>query len=648
MSFKSIQGRLSFLFLAFAVLVLVSVGVTFWGLNAQKVDGVVINLAGRQRMLVQQMTLLALKIENQGLEGHLEKLVESQATFVSTLSALRDGGQAPYLPGRNVELPRTTSPDILRQIDQVDESWDTYRAQLNQVKSTPPNSQEFTRAVQAVQKTAPALVKQMDSVVRLYEAQSAARVTRLRWVQVGFLFSALGLLVIGVWVTRLSIITPLQDLGSAARRIGLGDIETPVQVDGDVEIDVLSTTMEDMRSKLLVSQHELKDWANTLEERVAQRTQELEALNAVSREIGSRLNLNHVLNSVVKKTRQLLKADVAYLCLLDERESSLSLQSTSGPPEAILACDASADEQWASRIIASEDPVRCDVDACQDFCQIVARPYRHSHLAAPLNIENHVIGALCVASQSPDFLSEDAAYLLSRLANIASIAMENARLYAQLERSSALEERHRIAAEIHDGLAQTLSFLLISTDHARDELEAGDVLHAKQTLSSVERGVNQASVDIRRAIDSLHDEFPAQYTLQEQISSMIQEVDSGDQRVVWQNKANIPLVLAHQNSEQVLRVVREALINALKHSQATQISVNLERANGSAVVSVQDNGIGFDPQTRPDQDDRLHFGLKIMHARAARLGGELKIHSVSGEGACIELSWPLEDERNYD
>jgi signal transduction histidine kinase len=220
--------------------------------------------------------------------------------------------------------------------------------------------------------------------------------------------------------------------------------------------------------------------------------------------------------------------------------------------------------------------------------------------------------------------------------------MENAHLYAQLERSVTLEERHRIAAEMHDGLAQTLSFLLITTDEVNEQLETGDVRRAKQSLARVERGVDQASVEIRRAISSLHDEFPPQYTLQEQLGSLIQEFDAGDHHVVWENRANIPLVMEHQKSEQVLRVVREALINAQKHSQATQISVNLEKSNGTAIVNVVDNGIGFNPNAPPAGDDRPHFGLQIMQARAARLGGGLEIHSPEGQGTCVSLSWPLE------
>ncbi|MEW5870632.1 MAG: type IV pili methyl-accepting chemotaxis transducer N-terminal domain-containing protein [Chloroflexota bacterium] len=638
---KRLTVKMGGIFLGFALLVLISVGATFWGLNAQKVDAVVINLAGRQRMLTQQMTRLALEIEKQGLAEDKRLLQESRNAFEQTLMALRAGGPAPYLAGSSVELPRTTEQGILEQIDQVEQTWQDFEEQLAVVMRASPDSQELGQAVKSVEGISTTLAAEADQLVRLYEAQSTAKITALRQVQMIFLASALLLLAAGVWVTYRYVLHPLQDLGTAANRIGAGNLDRPVQVSGDVEIQVLGTSMEDMRGRLHTAQQELRAWANTLEERVTQRTQELEALNAVSYEISSRLEIKHVLNSVVEKSRQLLGADAAFLCLLDEQKSSLNLQSTSSPADAVEACNTNADEGWARQVIHSEQAVRC-----QGFCQVVAPPYRRSHLAAALSIGGRVIGALCVTSQQPDFFSEEAACYLNRLANVASIAMENARLYEQLERSSTLEERHRIAAEMHDGLAQTLSFLTITTDLASEQIKTGDMAQAQRILGRVQHGINQASLDIRRAIASLHDEFPAYYTLQQQLSSLVEELEQDDAIIEWRSQTNMPLILAHSDSEQVLRVVREALLNAKKYSQASKISIRLERSDGTVIICIEDNGVGFDPQEMPG-DERPHFGLKIMQARAARLGGKLEVHSAQGQGTQIVLTWSIEKVQKY-
>jgi two-component system nitrate/nitrite sensor histidine kinase NarX len=645
MKYNRISVKMGMIFTVFALLVLVSVGITFWGLNEQKVDAVVINLAGRQRMLVQQMTRLALEIQDQGLGDYVDLLQESQLTFGQTLVALKDGGPAPYIAGSTVELPKTKDAQILSQIEVVERSWIAYREQLGIIQTAPPSSQAFNQALQTIEETAPTLVEQMDTTVRLYETQSTAEVNALRMVQVIFLSSALGLLILGVWITRHFVIRPLQALGSAAQGIGAGNLEAPVVVNGDVEIELLSDSLEEMRSKLLVSQQELLNWTNVLEERVAQRTHELEALNAVSREVVSRLDIQHVLNSIVDKSRQLLSADVAFLCLLNEERNLLSLQANSGTPEAVAACTTPAGSAWTSQVIGSEQAVRCEVDDCKGFCQIVTGAFRQSHLAAQISIDHHVIGALCVGSQRPDYFAEEAINLLTQLATIASIAIENARLYTQVERSSAIEERHRIAAEMHDGLAQTMSYLTITAEQAQEQLEKGNFVYARESLARMQKGVDQASIDIRRAIASLHEEFPSQYTLQEQLRSLVDELCGSTLKAEWDNQIHIPLILDQPETEQVLRVVREALINAQKHSQATRVSVILKRSNDTTIVSIEDDGVGFDPQELP-QDDRPHFGLKIMQARAARIGGNIEIDSLPGKGTRIVLAWQQEKIQN--
>src|SRR5512139_3432691 len=99
-----LQAQLTILFTAFVLLVVVSVSLTFWGLQTQRQDALVINLAGRQRMLVQQMTRLALQLRG-GNESAFAALQESRQIFQQTLFALRDGGTTLYQIGRVVNLP---------------------------------------------------------------------------------------------------------------------------------------------------------------------------------------------------------------------------------------------------------------------------------------------------------------------------------------------------------------------------------------------------------------------------------------------------------------------------------------------------------------------------------------------------------------
>ena len=124
--FKSLEARLTLLFVAFVLLVLVSVGAMMWGLETQRQDALVINLAGRQRMLTQQMARLAFEV-GEGEEINNAALQETEQTFDQTLRALRDGGEAPYFSDTTMTLPFTRDPGIRSALDEVTLTWGDFR-----------------------------------------------------------------------------------------------------------------------------------------------------------------------------------------------------------------------------------------------------------------------------------------------------------------------------------------------------------------------------------------------------------------------------------------------------------------------------------------------------------------------------------------
>ena len=200
--FQRLQVQLTILFATFVLLVVVSVGVTYWGLQTQRQDALVLNLAGRQRMLVQQMTRLALQWKG-GDETVLAALQESEQIFSQTLFALRNGGPAPYLTDDLVELPITRDPQLLAALDEVDSAWTDYRSMLKSMTSAAlgPGLLEVT-----LEERSDDLVQRADVVVRLYETASTAKVERLRSIQVIFLACALALLATGAWLMRRSLL----------------------------------------------------------------------------------------------------------------------------------------------------------------------------------------------------------------------------------------------------------------------------------------------------------------------------------------------------------------------------------------------------------------------------------------------------------
>lgn len=636
-----IQRRLGIIFLAFLCLLVISVALTFSGLDAQKQDARVINLAGRQRMLIQRMSSLALSAEFDEENENIPALVTAANTFEETLTVLHGGGAILDYTGEQVVLLPPFDPALKVELDKLQTDWQTYRPWIDQIAHASDTGIKHSAAQQIVLQST-GLVAQADRVVRAFEAVSVARVTRLRTYQIGFLLAGFVLLSAGWWVTSVSISRPLSRLAQAARQIGDGDLSAPVAARGTSEVKTLSRTMETMRAQILSSRLDLQQWAETLENRVRQRTRELEALSAVSREINSHLSIEEVLTSVTEKARVLLGGEVASLCLLDDTGKVLSLHAAAAPDTAIRTNHSPADRADVGMILRPQPGQHCahpcGLHAQQGFCQILAPAFRISHLAAPLYAKEKVIGALCVGSSSPEAFRPEMAPILAQLSDAAAVALENSRLYQQSEYIATLEERQRIAAEMHDGLLQTLNFLRLMVGLLDEQLQGGEVEKAFATMRHIQRAEEQSEREIRRAIDSLQDDYPLNDTLQDRLSALIKDVSFTQSPVTFTSYIIRPLLLSRQESEQVLRVAREAILNAQRYSHAEKITVSLETQDQDIIVTVQDQGVGFIPGTILE-DGRAHFGLRIMQARAARLGGRLSIQSNPGEGTLVQLSW---------
>ncbi len=635
----SLKGRLGLLFLAFAVLFSLSALATLRAIEAQEQDAVMIDLAGRQRMLVQQMTHKALLLDQYADEASRTALADAAHTFEQTLDALVVGGSVTYSPDRSVLVPATQDPETLAALKEVQDTWTIFRAHLGRISATEPGP-EAEAAVHAIERLSPELLRQADEVVRRYETAAELKIVHLRRIQVAFLLTALAVLAAGFLLFHRSLVQPLHRLGLAAERIGSGDLSTPVDPPGPQETACLAQSLDAMRRELATSQQAQHQLTEQLESRIAQRTRELDALHEVIREIVSQLETRHVLQSVTDKATTLLGADVAVLCLLESEPNILTVRASTGPPQAVCGQRTSALLLPADRVLAGDRALPCGAAECHGCCSVVARPFRASHLVAPLRIGPRVIGALCVGSSKAGRFSDEAAHLLTELAGSAAIALENARLFEQAERAAALEARQRIAAEMHDGLAQMVSYLGLQIDQVTDLVTAGQSWAAIAQLQRLRPAIDQASAEVRRAITSLQQDPQPPQALHERLARLVDQVSQeGRPPVDLVLSDPQPLILRPDTCEEVVRVVGEALQNARRHAEAGRIVVRLERRDGEASVVVEDDGRGFDPAA-PLEGHR-HFGLSIMRARAARLGGQLVVHSEPGRGTHVSLSWPL-------
>jgi two-component system nitrate/nitrite sensor histidine kinase NarX len=230
--------------------------------------------------------------------------------------------------------------------------------------------------------------------------------------------------------------------------------------------------------------------------------------------------------------------------------------------------------------------------------------------------------------------------VLTLLADAGAIALENARTYERAEQEARLLERERILAEIHDGLAQTLSFLGLRLDTAQAMIEREELSEVPDHLALTRRAIVQAEREVRRLMQSLQGEESV-LSLQEQLRQAIVEFSSEHRvRIEVEFGLGPPILEQPEVSEQVRRVLLEALTNVEKHAPYSLVAVTLDRREGRVSLCVRDDGPGFEPERAHRRQG--HFGLKVMQARAERIGGILSIQSAPGEGTAVTLCWPVQ------
>lgn len=611
----SLHKQFGAIFLGFLLLVSSSVGVTFWLVQTQQNDAAIINLAGRQRMLAQQMTRLAL------LDPASPELAESAARFEQTLTALRTGGELVDGNGRSYALPPTTDPAIRAQLDDITAHWPAFQSALQ-----PPVNSAVLQTELAT------LLGKLDETVSAYEALARAKMNRLRGVQVAFLAAAFLLLGWGYRIVHHQLLRPLAALGAAAREIGAGNLAAPMPDLPGRELDHLGQTMETMRGEIAAHQQ-------SLEQQVAQRTQELTAAFEFSQEIVRELEPAHLLQAVANHTRDLMQGDASSLCVLDGDGRSLELVAGSGAGSAYLGLRQSTARGLALPVIHKRKTILAE-GGCAN-CGFLAHFPGASCIAAPLQVGGRSLGALCVVRPQHPF-DADEARALTLLANAAAVALENAHLIEkgkrQAEENAVLAERERLAANLHDNLAQNLGAMHLSADLLANNIAMGEDEVARQRIGELQANLQKAYAQVRMALTGLREPAPDNEEFMTAVQTIVADFEATTGLPIrFALDEKVALRLTAVTQKQALHIIREALTNIRRHAQATQVQFTIAPKNEKLTLDIVDDGLGFDPKQVNGQN---HLGLTIMRARAERCQGRLTIHSIPGEGTRVTAVFP--------
>lgn len=416
------------------------------------------------------------------------------------------------------------------------------------------------------------------------------------------------------------IVRPIRQLQSVAVAVGQGNYDVSCAIHTRDELETLGAAMNQMVRGLKRSHQELS-------EKIARRNRELAALSSLALTISQTAALEDVLHSALDETIAVMQMDGGVVHLWDAEGKALALAVTSSVTARLA-------EAWRTAPPPAPDHVLWVGDLLETHTtgQVLASNGYRAWASAPLKSKQRSLGVLHLVARAPrEFTAEDAS-LLTCIANQIGVAVENARNAQRVEQMAIVEERSRLARELHDSLAQALGFLNLKTEMLEGMLAHGEWQRARAEIGDVRRVVRDACYDVRESIDGLRTHLGDDAALVPTAATYVHEFGQRTGLLTEFVVADGELRLAPLVEVEVFRIIQEALMNVRKHAQATRLRVEIKTMAGAVQIEITDNGRGFDPRTLPASQ---HFGLRIMRERAERLGGRLDIQSAPGQGTRI-------------
>lgn len=383
-----------------------------------------------------------------------------------------------------------------------------------------------------------------------------------------------------------------------------------------------------------------------LEQRVEERTRELSTLVEVSRNVASTLELKPLLSLILEQLKSVVSYSSAAIFTLEDEELVILEYDAPVLPRPVQPLRLPLEQAgYGQEVIRRREPVIIDdVQGDIPLARAVQRltgsdvktifSYAHSWMAIPLMVKDRVIGMLGLAYSQPGYYTSQHARLALTIANQAAVAIENARLYGQARQLSALEERQRLARELHDSVAQTLYSIALGARTARTLLDR-DPAKAAEPMDYVRSLAEAGLAEMRALIFELQ---PKSLENEGLVAALTKQADALHAR----HGIDVHLSVCDEPSmsvevrETLYRIAQEALHNIVKHARASQAEVQLTCGDAAIILEVKDNGLGFDP----NGPFPGHLGLRSMRERAERMGGTFEVESAPGNGTRIRVLIP--------
>jgi signal transduction histidine kinase len=383
-----------------------------------------------------------------------------------------------------------------------------------------------------------------------------------------------------------------------------------------------------------------------LEKRVERRTYELATLNTIAAVVSRSLDLAKILEDALSKTMEIMRMDAGLAFCLEDADRGLP-----GRPSFSLLAHQGVSDEFVS--IVRSLPVHSTLVGMAGHVDkpIVWESATYPNLrmreaneregirlgiSIPLLVKGKLVGVVCLGARETRTITSEESSLLLAVSQQVGLAVENARLYRQAEQSAAMEERGRLARELHDSVTQSLYSVTMYTEAAARLLTAGQEATAAEYLRDARDTAQEALREMRMMIYQLRPPLLERGGLAVALQVRLDAVERRGgihAELIVEGQDRLPPPI----QAELHQIAQEALNNALKHSHARQVQVHLHFGEATTCLEIQDDGMGFEPAAA-----RAGGGLGIpgMKERVQKIGGRLSIESAPGQGTKISVEVP--------
>ncbi|BFM10945.1 nitrate/nitrite two-component system sensor histidine kinase NarX [Simiduia litorea] len=592
---QSVMNTITLSLAAIMAVSLLSIFTTYWITELGDKDAQAINLSGTLRMQTYRIALSISQDDDQSAQRQIEEL--RQTWRFPLLVHLKDAD---------------ISAAVSSRYEQASQHWQTIiEPQLAWAMALP-----YDEVRPAIAQLIPALDQQIaltNALVSEFQQSAEERIIRLRLIQIVGFFTIVCVGSLAFYFTRERIEKPLKELTSAADKYRQGNLSHRLHLEGRDEFALLAEIFNLMGESIQANYAELEARVDKRTEDLKRQTKALEFLLSTSRQIMSAYHQPVDHKAIINELAKLIDHADIDICLFTQDGSQPYYHvGNNGTPD----CSEKSCSECKSEVISGcyKDPFEYQYNIGRDD-----RQYGILSVREPLKLDH----------------SHWADQLITSTADQLALALSLADQKALDRKVATLDERTVIARELHDSLAQALSYLKIQVVRLQKTCDKQEYDKQQPIVNELREGLSSAYRQLRELLTTFRLKLDSSGLEGALIQTVNQLRERSEMNISLNYKlTDIPLTPAEEIH--LMQIVREAAQNALHHSKGTELVIDLVHLiDDHILLMVSDNGIGL-----PSAPEKLnHYGLAIMKERSRSLNGEFHLGKGEGRGTKITFKF---------